>query len=438
MSEMKKKDESRKQTEIGRIPESWEMVRLGEVATFTKKPRNLIYSKYNEVPFVPMELIPIAKLFSKKFIPKTNDELKSGTYFETGDILLSKITPSFENGKQCIIKELPTPFGIATTEIIPIQAVVDVSDKFYLFYYLLLPNVRAMLAGRMQGTTGRQRLSKEILANLEIPLPPLPEQHAIAHVLQTIQEAKFVRQREIALERERKAALMDYLFSHGTKGEPRRQTEIGEIPESWKVVKLGDKVELKNGINFKKEQKGQGILTVDVLNMYSDGIYLNTDNLYRVDYKIRDRDLLKTKDILFVRSSLKQEGVAWASLFNEHEEPVTFCGFLIRARLTTLEIDPEFLTNYFRTSFARKLLVSKSARLAITNISQATLSSCPIVLPSFFEQREIAEILQVFDKKIATLEQEAAHIDELFHTMIDELMTGQRSAVPLLESGVIQ
>ncbi|MYG08041.1 hypothetical protein F4167_15790, partial [Candidatus Poribacteria bacterium] len=332
----------------------------------------------------------------------------------------------------------PTPFGIATTEIIPIQAVVDVSDKFYLFYYLLLPNVRAMLAGRMQGTTGRQRLSKEILANLEIPLPPLPEQHAIAHVLQTIQEAKFVRQREIALERERKAALMDYLFSHGTKGEPRRQTEIGEIPESWKVVKLGDKVELKNGINFKKEQKGQGILTVDVLNMYSDGIYLNTDNLYRVDYKIRDRDLLKTKDILFVRSSLKQEGVAWASLFNEHEEPVTFCGFLIRARLTTLEIDPEFLTNYFRTSFARKLLVSKSARLAITNISQATLSSFPIVLPSFFEQREIAEILQVFDKKIATLEQEAAHIDELFHTMIDELMTGQRSAVPLLESGVIQ
>ncbi|MYK43312.1 MAG: hypothetical protein F4039_04405 [Gammaproteobacteria bacterium] len=426
------------QRESGRIPECWEMVRLGEVATFTKKPRNLIYSKYNEVPFVPMELIPIAKLFSKKFIPKTNDELKSGTYFETGDILLSKITPSFENGKQCIIKELPTPFGIATTEIIPIQAVVDVSDKFYLFYYLLLPNVRAMLAGRMQGTTGRQRLSKEILANLEIPLPPLPEQHAIAHVLQTIQEAKFVRQREIALERERKAALMDYLFSHGTKGEPRRQTEIGEIPESWKVVKLGDKVELKNGINFKKEQKGQGILTVDVLNMYSDGIYLNTDNLYRVDYKIRDRDLLKTKDILFVRSSLKQEGVAWASLFNEHEEPVTFCGFLIRARLTTLEIDPEFLTNYFRTSFARKLLVSKSARLAITNISQATLSSCPIVLPSFFEQREIAEILQVFDKKIATLEQEAAHIDELFHTMIDELMTGQRSAVPLLESGVIQ
>ena len=276
-------------------------------------------------------------------------------------------------------------------------------------------------------------INKAAINDFQVVLPPLPEQRAIAHILQTIQEAKAARQRELALERERKAALMDHLFSYGTKGEPRKQTEIGEIPESWEMVRLGDKAELKNGINFKKEQKGQGILTVDVLNMYSDGIYLNTDALYRVDYQIKDRDLLKTKDILFVRSSLKQEGVAWASLFDEHEEPVTFCGFLIRARLTTLEIVPEFLTNYFRTSSARKFLVSKSARLAITNISQATLRDCPISLPSFSEQQKIAEILQAFDDKIAALEQEAARLDELFHAMLDEVMTGKRSAVPLID-----
>ena len=73
---------------------------------------------------------------------------------------------------------------------------------------------------------------------LTIPLPPLPEQRAIASVLGAIQEAKFARQKAIALERERKAALMEYLFSHGTKGEPRKQTEIGEIPESWEPTRL--------------------------------------------------------------------------------------------------------------------------------------------------------------------------------------------------------
>ena len=98
------KGEPRKQTEIGEIPESWKVMRLVEAVTFTKKPRDVQYSEYNEIPFVPMELIPIAKLFSEEFALKTNDELKSGTYFEPGDILLPKITPSFENGKQCIIK----------------------------------------------------------------------------------------------------------------------------------------------------------------------------------------------------------------------------------------------------------------------------------------------------------------------------------------------
>ena len=60
------------------LPAHWKMVRFGDVTTFTKKPRDLRYSEYNEIPFVPMELIPIAKLSSEEFILKTNDELKSG------------------------------------------------------------------------------------------------------------------------------------------------------------------------------------------------------------------------------------------------------------------------------------------------------------------------------------------------------------------------
>ena len=191
-------------TEIGEITESWEIKLLGEVVTFTKKPRDLRYSEYDKIPFVPMELIPIAKLFSEEFMLKTNDQLKSGTYFETGDILLPKITPSFENGKQCIMREMPTQFGIATTEVIPIREKEGVTDISYLFYYLLLPYVRTVLAGKMQGTTGRQRLNKDSLVNLLIPLPPLPEQRTIANIFRTIDN------KIAALERE--AGLIDELF----------------------------------------------------------------------------------------------------------------------------------------------------------------------------------------------------------------------------------
>ncbi len=220
------KNEPRKQTEIGEIPESWEVVRLEETATFTKKPRDLRYSEYKEIPFVPMELIPIAKHYSKEFILKTNDALKSGTYFELGDILLAKITPSFENGKQCIFKDLPTPFGIATTEVIPIREVEDVSNISYLFYYLLLPNVRTSLAGKMQGTTGRQRLNKEALVNLEIPLPPLPEQRAIANIFRTIDKKTDALEKEVKLIDELFHAILEELMTGQRSAVPLIDTEL--------------------------------------------------------------------------------------------------------------------------------------------------------------------------------------------------------------------
>ena len=220
------KGEPRKQTEIGEIPESWETTRLAEVVIFTKKPRDLRYSEYDKIPFVPMELIPIAKLFSKEFILKTNNELKSGTYFEPGDILLPKITPSFENGKQCIIQELPTPFGIATTEVIPIREVVGVSNKFYLFYYLLLPDVRTLLAGKMEGSTGRQRLRKEAVVNLEIPLPPLPEQRAIANVFQAIDEKITALEQEAQHLNELFYAMLDELMTGQRSAVPLIDTEM--------------------------------------------------------------------------------------------------------------------------------------------------------------------------------------------------------------------
>ncbi|MYF55017.1 hypothetical protein F4225_04440, partial [Candidatus Poribacteria bacterium] len=168
------------------LPLNWQIVRFQEVVKFTKKPKDLRYSEYSEVPFVPMNLIPIATLFSDKFTLRPTNALSSGTYFEPGDILLAKITPSFENGKQSIIEDLPTPFGIATTEVIPIREVEGVSDRVYLFYYLLSPDVRALLTARMKGTTGRLRLGAETLADLEFPLPPLAEQRRIVAKLEVL------------------------------------------------------------------------------------------------------------------------------------------------------------------------------------------------------------------------------------------------------------
>lgn len=80
------------------------------------------------------------------------------------------------------------------------------------------------------------------------------------------------------------------------------------------------------------------------MNMYSDSTCLQLEGLYRVDLDPKDDYLLRPNDILFVRSSLKREGVGWATLFSGHSEPVTFCGFLIRARFVEGVVDPQLST----------------------------------------------------------------------------------------------
>ena len=171
--------------------------------------------------------------------------------------------------------------------------------------------------------------------------------------------------------------------------------DIRELPKGWCWIELEEISDFKNGINFKKEQKGgQGILTVDVLNMYSQGVNVALDKLYRVDIKIDRERILKYGDILFVRSSVKREGVGWAALFKESSEPITFCGFIIRARISSVEIHPEYLTYYLRTHSAREKIVASSNQVTITNINQDSLRKIRIPLCSAKEQERIVEKIE--------------------------------------------
>lgn len=193
----------------------------------------------------------------------------------------------------------------------------------------------------------------------------------------------------------------------------------------WSTGVFGDFATFRNGINFTKSQKGDnGIPTVDVLNMYGEGAAVCTEKLYRVQKDIGDEHLLKAGDVLFVRSSLKREGVGWASLFTGAPNPITFCGFIIRARLNqNSPFDPLFLTYFFRSDAARNWLVAGSGKVAITNISQDILERIPLPIPPLAEQRQIAAVLSAVQRAIARQERLIALTAELKKALMHKLFT---------------
>lgn len=273
-------------------------------------------------------------------------------------------------------------------------------------------------------------ISPSSIAQILIPLPPLPEQRAIAHILQTIQEAKFTRQREIALERERKATLMDYLFSHGTKGEPRKQTEIGEIPESWDLAQLGKLTEIIKGGTPKR----------------SENKYFQGDIRWAIP-----TDITSLRDTLYIsdtNSHISEEGLnkSAAKLLPEGTVLLTSRATIGETAITTVPmatnqgfanfICKDGLLNVYLAYYLgniKKRLIDLASGSTFKEITKGTLVNIHIPLPPLPEQQQIAKILQAIDEKIAALEKEVEHIDELFHAMLEELMTGQRSAVPLID-----
>ena len=308
------------------------------------------------------------------------------------------------------------------------------NDNLFLFYLLLHSKDKIRTQG--SGTTF-ESINRDVLANIPIILPPLPEQRAIAHVLQTVQQAIQTRRKELELERERKAALMQHLFTRGTRNEPTKQSEVGEIPESWEVEQLKGAIrgESQNGAFIKSPQWGSGILYANVYDIYQN-VVLDLSNLQRVECpnELIKRYTLKENDLLFVRSSLKRDGVGQCCLVKNLLEPSIFDCHLIRLTPDTLILDPLYLTYYFLSERGRDNLVARSKTTTMTTLNQNTLLETAFPLPSSKdEQQNIAATLQACDAKIAALEKEIALHEELFRALLDELMTGRISTLPVVE-----
>jgi Restriction endonuclease S subunits len=263
-----------------------------------------------------------------------------------------------------------------------------------------------------------------ILSERSLPLPPLPEQKKIAHILSTVQRAIEAQERIIQTTTELKTALMHKLFTEGLRNEPQKQTEIGPIPESWEVVLLGELLEIAQyGMSVKGNPEGN----YPILRMTNqvDGQIVGR-NLQFVE--ITDGDFEKFKvergDILFNRTN-SLDLVGRTAIFDIEGEFV-FASYLIRLRTDEMKLNPFFLNCYFNTDEIQARLKSIATRaVSQSNISATRLKGFPVPKPSLDEQAEIVAHATALDRKHALHRSKLEQLQDLFRTLLHELMTAK-------------
>ena len=191
-----------------------------------------------------------------------------GSRFQSGDTLMARITPCLENGKIARYQSnqnLVDAYG--STEFIVIRGRTDVTDSNYAYYLTRWDKVRNYAVDQMTGTSGRQRVPVDSLKYLSVPVPPLPEQRAIAHILGTLDEKiELNRRMNQTLEAISRTIFKDWFVDFGpvrAKMEGRDpylpseiwelfpdrfvDSELGDIPKGWEVKKLKECINLTMG-----------------------------------------------------------------------------------------------------------------------------------------------------------------------------------------------
>jgi type I restriction enzyme S subunit len=261
---------------------------------------------------------------------------------------------------------------------------------------------------------------------IEVPSRPFAEQQTIGALIGQVRAASRSETAQLKHTQELKQAAMRELFTQGLRGETQKDSEIGLIPESWKVVELGSLGKIGNGSTPKK-----------TISAYWEGgtyPWLTSAKVY--DREIEAADQYVTNTALDECHLPKIKPGAVLMAITGQGKTLGHCAVLkIEATINqhvaylqtnTAKADPGFVRGYLETQYDYLRQVASGGGSTKGALTCAFLKDLPIPLPvTLDEQREIVCILDALDRKIALHKQKRVVLEELFQSLLHKLMTGE-------------
>jgi type I restriction enzyme S subunit len=395
-----------KETEIGPLPKNWEVVRLGEVAEINNggpAPQEEKYfggSNY---------FIRVQHIDNERNIIKTWDLITDEAVKQYKLKLFKKNTIVFPKTGATIYleKRAKLPFdAYIVSHLCAVNSIINNLNQDYLFYVLV--NTKF---SEKKGD-GYPTLNISEIKQIIIPIPPLTEQQRISAVLSAIQEAKEKTERVIEATKNLKKSLMKHLFTYGPVPLSNidkvelKETEIGPLPTHWQVVRLDEVFSIYAGgdvsnINYSKIKTNKFKYPIFSNSLINDGLYGFSDS-----YKFPENSITITG----------RGNLGYAIPRYEKFNAIIRLLVLVPKENVNIKTISEYINFKIRVNFEGS---------SIPQLTIPKISFYKIPLPPISEQQKIAEILSSVDEKIQKEEERKKALENLFKSMLHNLMTGK-------------
>lgn len=440
---------------IGEIPEHWEVRKvthlfdkLGSGTTPTSGDNRFYDGTIN---FLQTGDLTDGRVFrtNRKITDKALKEFSSLKIYPKGSLVMAMYGATI--GKLGIL-EIDSATNQACCVFVE-SPKVDMDFVFYMFFGFRKEIISMSYGG------GQPNISQDLIKSLRFPIPPLPEQQAIASFLdnktEKIDRAIAQKEQMIALLKERKQILIQDLVTGKkvwnekqqawTKPEKTKDSGvewIGQIPEEWEVKRLRNVFRFSKGLTITKENlKEEGIPCVsygEIHSKYGFEVDPTRHPLKKVDLQYLYTDinsLIGFGDFIFADTSEDLDGSGNFTYLNSSEK--VFAGYHTIIARPINQLNSRFFAFEFDSQTFRNQVRKKMKGVKVFSITQSILKELICWMPNSDEQRRIVEYLDIesskIDHAISLQEQAIDKLKEYKTVLIDAAVTGKVRIDPKME-----
>jgi len=388
-------------------PAGWKEVRLGDHALFFKGNG---LSKSQLIDDGPQMCIHYGQLFTH-YGPVIDSVASRCVAFEGS--FKSQVDDVLMPGSDVTPRGLATASAVRVFDVVLGGDVIVIRAKPESLYGPFLSNFIRMSKGRVlrlvKGSTVYHIHAKD-LADLEVLMPPLKEQEAIAEALGDADVAIASLDALIAKKREVKQAAMQQLLTG--------RTRLPGFTADWKEVCLGEICELSLAASKKSRGDGRGrFIIADMGSVSKDGLFLT--------HKTTDsrEDVLRLGDLVMPKDDIGGGQIIGKAVLVDEDERYVLGDHVYRLRLS--DGHPPFVRYAINSYKVNMELRSKVVGSAQLGLGRRSVLEQPVAMPPLKEQEAIAEALGEIDQELAALTGQASKLRMIKEGMMQGLLTGK-------------